>query len=322
MNSSINGVEMLREALGALATWRERLTMVYLDVAGCTHECRVASLINDVALLKYSGIPIILACSGTGADSFAQRVWRRGVEARVLTSADAVESTALQCGVAKLFFLCQGDGVFGRNGLVREFTAEEGMRALEEGYLSGTMRSYVKMAVGLCVQGVQRIHFVNIRRDGALLEEFLTNKGRGTMVYGTIPPYKEVRGALPEDAVAVATIIRVSIDPSISEEVVVGHLHDTRVFSVDRNVHAVVVTSWNGDVCKMEYLAHSEEFIASEALDRLVQYVLDEASSRHMRRITLNEHRAPALIGIQPWFLRRGFVRQKSNRRLWELQLP
>lgn len=318
---------LLREALGSIARWRDGRVLVHVDLDTINQERDIASVISDVALLKYAGIDIRFTCVGETVDHFTHRAAQRGIETRPIGHIKDITSFVEEQMVAKIFFLCEGNGVY-HNGLIREMTAEEVMIALDEDVFKGVMREKMQLAVELCVKGVKRVHFANGKRNGAFLAEFLSDKGSGTMIYGNVPPYKLTRRAEVEDVVDIASIIRETVDSSVVEEVIMQRIEDVTVFSVDGYAHAVIISFYDKDesVYQIDYLAHAEEFDASEAIDQLLQYALDQAKVVGARTIVIDPNRAPKLLGIQPWFLRRGYVRRdskqrNSNYRWWQKEL-
>ncbi len=305
---------LLREALGNIARWRDISVLIHIELDNINQEKYIAIILGDIALLKYAGIDIFITCIGKRTDFFVKRAAQRNVEVYPIGHIVEIEDIAQKRNVVKVFFLCEGDGIY-HNGLIHEMTVKEAVCAIDDGFLSGTMQEKLQMGVKLCMKGVRRVHFVNGKRNGAFLDEFLSSKGSGTMVYDDTFPYKVVEKVKTEEVVDVVSIIQERVDSSIVEEVVMQRVDDVTVFSVDGYVHAVIISSYNKDkeIYQVDYLAHSEEFDASEALNQLLQCAIEEAEHLGAQTLVVDPNKAPKLIGIQPWFLQLGFVRSKQN---------
>ncbi|MEK9151515.1 MAG: hypothetical protein AAB547_02695 [Patescibacteria group bacterium] len=318
---------LLRESLANVSQWRGRRVIVHVDLGILNKEKYTSPIISDVLFLHNAGIEMTFSCAGIGAAAFVQKASARGVNTVMIDTISDIVGLADRLNAVKVFFLCEGDGVYDhRHMLVREMTSQEAASMLQGPVVHGAMSEKVRLAVRLCEGGrVQRVHFANGRKEGALLDEFLSSKGSGTMIYRDDPPYKMVRQAVSDDAVGIAHMIRDTVDSSIVEEVVLRRVSDCRIFTVDGHIHAVAMSSYEDGVIKVGYLAHSSEFDASEVLYVLLQHIIDEAARCGARKITIEPNRAPILIGIWPWFLKLGF--QKSllasgtNHKLWEKSL-
>lgn len=312
---------LLRETLASVSRWKGRRVIVHVDVAVLNKEKYTAPLISDALLLQNVGIEMHFLCTGKGAQAFADRSRERGVDAVVIGGIDDIPKLAESFKAVKVFFLCDGDGIFRDHILIREMTVQESASMVGSGCIAGTMQKKLRLAVQMLNGGcVHRVHFANGRKEGAFLDEFLSSKGSGTMVYKDQPPYKKVRSATVDDVVDITHVIR-SIDSSIVEEVVASHINDLMVYSVDGHVHAVAMVLSGQGVVKVEYLAHSTEFDASESLYALLECVINMARQSHAKKIVVESFRAPALIGIWPWFIRLGFKKNGNSHKLWEKQV-
>ena len=123
----------------------------------------------------------------------------------------SVEEVAMQVAVRldahKLVFLMEHDGV--RNGRKRLLTDlstrdAEALLAKEKG-LPQDVRRYLPCAIQACDAGVARAHLLSRHMDGALLLEFFTRDGVGTMVAST--PLAHLRNATIDDVQGILQII-------------------------------------------------------------------------------------------------------------------
>jgi len=120
---------------------------------------------------------------------------------------EVAEAVAIALGAAKLVFLCDTPGVLdGRGKLLRELTADEVERILRSRRkLSEDLSLYLPCAVRACRNGVGRVHLIGEHEDGALLQEFFTREGVGSMI--TREALVKVREATVDDVGAIVGLI-------------------------------------------------------------------------------------------------------------------
>lgn len=318
---------LLREALANVSQWKGRRVIVHADLNILNKEKYTSPVISDALFLCNAGIDVMFSCMGAGAPAFVKQAGSRGVNTVMIDTVSDIIGLAESLNAVKVFFLCAGDGIYDhQHMLVREMTSQEAGSMLQGGVVSGSIAERVRLAVRLCEGGrVQRVHFANGCKEGAFLDELLSSKGSGTMIYRDDPPYKVIRKAVPDDAIGIGHMIRDTVDSSIVEEVILRRVADCTIFTVDGHLHAAAVSSLKDDTTNVEYLANSAEFDASEVLYALLQCVIGEAKRLGVRKITVDPNRAPILIGIWPWFLnlgfRKGVLSPHNNHKLWEKDL-
>ncbi|MEW8290467.1 MAG: amino-acid N-acetyltransferase [Candidatus Thiodiazotropha endolucinida] len=116
-----------------------------------------------------------------------------------LRSADVAASVAVALGAEKLISLVEAKGVTdSRNQLITNIVPKQVDALLQRRKkLPDDLRQHLEAAVYACRSGVKRIHIVNRKRDGALLNELFTRDGIGTLI--TAEPYEETRTARIDD---------------------------------------------------------------------------------------------------------------------------
>jgi len=123
----------------------------------------------------------------------------------------AVEEVAMQVavrlGVHKLVFLMEPDGVRnGRKRLLTDLSTRDAEALLQKpSKLAADVRHYLPNAVRACDNGVTRAHLLSWRVDGAMLLEFFTRDGVGTMVSSA--PLAHMRNATIDDVQGILQII-------------------------------------------------------------------------------------------------------------------
>jgi amino-acid N-acetyltransferase len=120
---------------------------------------------------------------------------------------EVAEAVAVAVEADKLIFLCDAPGLVDRKGvLIEALTADE-----VETLVTKKVRQSAEVARVLpgslraCGGGVGRVHFLDRRRDGAMLMEFFTREGVGTVL--TSEPLAHLREATADDVGAVLALI-------------------------------------------------------------------------------------------------------------------
>ncbi|WP_025770632.1 amino-acid N-acetyltransferase [Thioalkalivibrio sp. HK1] len=131
-----------------------------------------------------------------------------------LESRQVATSVAIETNAAKLVFLNDDPLLEDAQGRVlREITLDEAkelarirsQRTSQSPECSG-IASRLQHAIEACRRGVQRVHLVNPRIDGALLLELLTRDGIGTMI--NADNYDSIRQATIDDVGGILDLIR------------------------------------------------------------------------------------------------------------------
>jgi len=123
----------------------------------------------------------------------------------------ALEEVAMQVAVKldahKLIFLMETEGVrVGRRALISDLSTRDADALLEApGKLAPDVRHYLPYAVRACNNGVTRAHLISRHLDGALLLEFFTRDGVGTMIAAL--PLAHLRSATIDDVGGLLQII-------------------------------------------------------------------------------------------------------------------
>lgn len=101
-----------------------------------------------------------------------------------LATEEVAEAVAVALQADKLIFLCDAPGVVNRKGLLLEsVTADEAEALLARNVPQAPeIRRVLVEAVRACRAGVERVHFLDRMADGAMLMEFFTRAGVGTML--------------------------------------------------------------------------------------------------------------------------------------------
>lgn len=259
----------VREVLQYIPQFRGKVFLVLIE-AGLLPEPAVAETLLDLAVLEDLGVKLVLGVLGgdlkdlfdwtleceimaarvsrTISDPEAIRETReilaRGQSAVIDASAtgpldDAVVNFALGLGVAKIITLLEEeiliDGAPAH--AIRAADAESlGSRANPAGV------ALLKSAASACHRGVPRVHVLNGRRQGVLVDELFSNEGVGTMVHAD--SYRMIRALREEDIPELLGMIGRSVRRTKlverTYEDIQSRISDFHVMTIDDNVVACV----------------------------------------------------------------------------------
>ncbi|MFY9326649.1 MAG: amino-acid N-acetyltransferase [Georgfuchsia sp.] len=120
---------------------------------------------------------------------------------------EVAEAVAVAVKADKLIYLCDAQGLVDKKGkLIDAATADEadivGTKKVPQ---SAEIARVLPGAVRACRNGVGRVHFLDRRADGAMLMEFFTRDGVGTVI--TRAPLARLLEATHEDVGAILSLI-------------------------------------------------------------------------------------------------------------------
>jgi len=120
---------------------------------------------------------------------------------------EVAEAVAVAIQADKLIFLCDAPGLVDKTGnLIDAIAADETERLIRRKVAqSAEVARVLPGALRACRAGVGRVHFLDRRTDGAMLMEFFTRDGIGTVL--TSAPLARLREATHEDVGAILALI-------------------------------------------------------------------------------------------------------------------
>lgn len=120
-------------------------------------------------------------------------------EAFNLSSHEVARATATALGADKMICLLESKAVVTKKGkLLAQLRPNEADELAKNGkHLHADVVKHLAHAARACREGVPRVHLVDRRSDGAVLQELFTREGRGTLV--TTEQYEGMRQARVED---------------------------------------------------------------------------------------------------------------------------
>ena len=125
-----------------------------------------------------------------------------------LSAADVACAAAIALQADKLVFLVEAPGVPDKSGGLISNLISQDVGSLLAGSpaFPEDMAQSLRAGAAACIQGVDRVHLIGRRIQGALLREFFTCDGVGTMI--TASPYEELRTARVDDVGGVLELLR------------------------------------------------------------------------------------------------------------------
>lgn len=215
----------VRAVLQYIPQFRGRTFFVLID-AGLLPEPAIAETLLDLAALEDLGVKLVLGVLGgdlkdlydwtleceimaarvkspissSSAIEEAREILQRGQSAIVDASCtgpldDAVVDFALGLKVAKVITLLE-EAILIDGQPVHAIHASEALKLADE-QQRVSHGILLQAAAKACQRGVPRVHVLNGRRQGVLVDELFSNEGVGTMVHAD--SYSEVRSLREED---------------------------------------------------------------------------------------------------------------------------
>jgi len=213
---------------------------------------------------------------------------------------------AISLKAQKLIFLVNADGVFVQRKLISQLTVEEAKELSKEGgFVSGSMLRKLRQGTDACQKGVDRVHFINGKRDGVLLQELFSRDGIGTMIHRDV--YANIRPAEPKDVQPIMELT----DQEASEGRLVHHgieevqreLGSYFVYEKDSQVIGCCrLVCWpESQMAEIRHLVVDDSYRRQGVAANLVERLEQEARQRGMRQIFALTTRA------ESWFVNRNF---------------
>lgn len=212
----------------------------------------------------------------------------------------------------KLVYLMEARGLTNKNGeLIRQMNQDEAEALLKCTDEKADSYRYIQSAVNACKTGVKRIHLLDRRLDGAILQELFTRDGAGTMISTT--PYDVVRQATVDDIPGLINLI----EPLENEGVLVARSRE----KLELEINHFTVLERDGVVIGCVALYPFEKDNAAELAclvihsdyhngghgDQLLSLLEHQAISKGIKTLfVLTTH-------AEHWFLEHGFVNTDMN---------
>ncbi|GHV25981.1 amino-acid acetyltransferase [Spirochaetia bacterium] len=195
----------------------------------------------------------------------------------------------------------------GENGRIIRLTPQEAEEVLEMNlWDSGGNKPLdeLRLALRASRAGVERVHIIDAKEEGAVLRELFSNLGAGTMVY--TDDYEAIRPLKNRD---IPDILRL-MEPLMQQDVLLRRdpedirekKDDYAVFEIDGSVHAcAALHDWGEGQGEIAAVATDPAYADMGLGRRIVRCLMDRAKKQGLRRVFVLTTRT------QDWFELLGF---------------
>ncbi|HUX51207.1 MAG TPA: amino-acid N-acetyltransferase [Spirochaetia bacterium] len=162
----------------------------------------------------------------------------------------------------------------------------------------------MKFAHRACAGGVQRVHVLDGRIEGAILKEVFSNLGNGTMIYSN--QYEQIRAMRQED---VSDVLRI-MHPLVSKGILIARsrqqleeqLSDFVVYEVDGTLHACGgLHRYSNGAAEILGIAVDNRYVHYGIGQKVVEFLISKAGSYGIQSVFV------LTTQTSDWFQRFGF---------------
>lgn len=225
-----------------------------------------------------------------------------------LAAEDVATEVAIALQAQKLIFLTEEDCcVPDSDKTMQQMTTHEAKSLLKDcPQLSAYTSRILNSAIQSCDRGVERVHLINRRQDGALLLELFTRDGIGTLISSA--EFETLRPANLEDIGGILELIKPLEQQGIlakrSREKLEMEINDYIV--IERDGLIIGCTAFhllkNHDIAVMACLAVHIDYQKGGRGHRLFEYLLNKARLQNLKKLFV------LTTQTTHWFIERGFL--------------
>jgi len=162
----------------------------------------------------------------------------------------------------------------------------------------------LRLALSACRAGIDRVHLIDGREEGAVLKELFSNLGVGTMVF--TDEYESIKPLRSRDLPDVLRIMEPLMKSGIllrrTAEQIQEKRQDYAVFEIDGSVHACgALHNWGEGQGEIAAVASDPLYAGMNLGRRVVGYLIEKARKKGMKRVFV------LTIATQDWFEALGF---------------
>ena len=239
-----------------------------------------------------------------------------------LSSSELAFTLSVQMKAAKLFFVNEKGGIkaqgfkipqdvyVSEDGIISQLTAAQAGEFLdlnqEQEYDEDEQCALISYAYRACKKGVRRVHIIDGRTEGMLLQEIFSSRGLGTMIYSN--QHENIRPMTIADIPGVLSLMQ----PKIQEGALVARttndlterLNDYAVYEVDGTLHACGALHLFNEERQGEIAAVVvDETFASRGIGRkMMSYLIEKATKMRLDSVFV------LTTQTADWFQQLGFV--------------
>lgn len=307
----------LRGLLSYVPQFRGKLFVIDLEW-GTLNETAQAEIVMDLCALQSIGVKLLIVSGADELDDFLDWAVEQEFRSSVIADTPSVErlrgvldrgqaalvrregeiispalvSYSVALGAAKIIALTD-TGLIEEDGEPVKFIRVAEVPMLSE-ILVDRQKFLLEASAVACAAGVNRVHLLDAKLPGVLLNEIFSSEGVGTMVY--TDSYRQIRALREEDISELLGMIgrsvrRTHLVPRTYEQVA-DYLKNYAVMEVDGHVVGCVALYEYGEIGEVAclYVKQSHEGTGYGA--DLVKFMEQEARKRGIREIFALTNRA------------------------------
>ncbi|MDA3959024.1 amino-acid N-acetyltransferase [Oceanispirochaeta sp.] len=261
-------------------------------VNGIDFQCtgRVDKIKADAieTLLREGHIPIF-PCIG----------WSANGDPYNISSDELAKIIAIELRASKLFFIGSDAVLNSENcnippempqseeGRISKMSLSQAADLIKENPENNQMTK-VRAALAACEGGVNRVHILDGRSDGAVLKEIFSNLGIGTMIYTNI--YERIRNMKTKDISSVLILMKPFVEKGIlvprTRKDLEDKIDDFVVYSMDGIIHGCgALHRYSDDLGEIAALAVDQKFIHLKIGGKIVSYLLEHAEEQGLKKV-------------------------------------
>ncbi|MBI9102099.1 MAG: amino-acid N-acetyltransferase [Spirochaetales bacterium] len=290
-----------------IGSWVKARALGVVNGVDYQHTGKVDRIRTDAVetLLNEGHIPIF-PCIG----------WNNNGDPYNISSDELATMIARKMEASKLFFLSAEDVLTkqginlpddismsneGRLSKLSISQAEQFIARNSENPLTGKIR----MAVEACREGVNRVHILDGRIEGVVLQEIFSNLGIGTMIYSNI--YERIRPMKRQDISSVLSLMKPFINQKIlvprGREELEDGLGDYFVYDMDGIIHGCGgLHLYDDGKAEVAGIAVDSKFNHLKIGRKIVSYLIEQARERRLKAVFV------LTTQTSDWFLEMGFT--------------
>ncbi|MBI9104607.1 MAG: amino-acid N-acetyltransferase [Spirochaetales bacterium] len=290
-----------------IGSWVKARALGVVNGTDYQHTGRVDKIRTDAVetLLNEGHIPIF-PCIG----------WNSNGDPYNISSDELAGMIARKMEASKLFFLSAEDVLTEKSiNLPKEIsTSDEGRLSKlsisqAEQFISmnsdNPLTGKISMAVEACRAGVDRVHILDGRIEGVVLQEIFSNLGIGTMIYSNI--YERIRPMKRQDISSVLSLMK----PFINQKILVPRdrnelentLDDYVVYAMDGIIHGCGgLHLYKDGKAEIAGIAVDNRFVHLKIGRKVVSYLLEIARELNLKEVFV------LTTQTSDWFLNMGFT--------------
>jgi amino-acid N-acetyltransferase len=302
------------EAGSIIGNWVKARGIGVRDGIDFQHSGVVESLQTDVLgkLLDEGMIPI-----------FPNIGWSATGKPYNLSSSDLAFTISVQMKAAKLVFVAEHGGIKAKgfknipedvyvseDGIISLLTVAQAGQLLdlnqqEDGGGWDAEWDIVSYAYRACKRGVRRVHIIDGRAEGMILQEIFSNVGFGTMVYANL--FEHIRPMNASDIPGVLSLMQSMVEEGAlvarTTQDLIDKKDDYAVYDVDGHLHACgalhVFPDKQGEIAAIAV----DETHASRGIGKkMIEYFIEQATKMKLKSVFV------LTTQTSDWFKQQGFV--------------